>query len=1106
MKKLFTLLLVFSAFLLNDLFAQCNAEFTFTVNGATGQVQFIPSNTSAVGHSWHFGDGNSSDLAAPVHVYAPGTYNVLHIVTSRSSNDSSIHCVDSASRWVFIAGQPPCTINAAFSFRRDSVQTNKVFFTNLSTGISPNTVTQWNFGDGTVSFESNPIHVFPASGVYRVCLTVRRDNLCADDTCVMVQVQAPACDLTVNFSSVPDSLHPNIIRFANLTTPPASSDSLTWHFGDGQISHESNPLHTYSNGGIYNVCLVVKRFSATGVPCIREFCRPVTVISPCNILPNFVFRRDSTSNQVPATYYFTNTTAGLTIADSSFWNFGDGTPVLINPSNPFTHTYERAGIYQVCLTVKKVQPGSINIICTRYICRNVVVDSPQVQCNLQAYFTANRDSSLFNKFFFNNQTQGFNSTDSIRWLFGDGSSSTNHSPTHIYNAPGTYQVCLRVKRVGVPGTIPCVDEYCRVVIVEQPAQCNLIVNFADSVSGNTVYFTNQSVPLAATDSIRWTFGDGSASNDANPVHSYNQPGSYVVCLRVKRALSNSAAPCVRELCRVITILPPACNIVVSFTAVRDSSSSNTGHTFIFTNTSVGLSNADSSFWHFGDGTPAVYASSATVTHTFTSVGTFNVCLLIKKVTSATTIVCVREFCRPIIVQQTNTCNLVPNFTYQSDSINGGPGNVYHFTNTSEPLTAADSSFWNFGDGSPVFINPGSPVTHSFAHPGVYTVCLLVKKVVPGSTNIACERRICKLVVVVGVPDPCSQLQVDFAWRRDSSNSRLIHFINQTTPVTANIFVNWHFGDGTGSELFSPQHVYANPGIYTVCMRAQMANCVKDTCKVIVIYPAPVDSCIIQPRFITRLDSANRRKVYFVNTTPPATASSQVLWHFGDGSSATGWNVVHEYNMPGHYVVCLTVTQGNNCSRTYCDSIFVPGNVLPPLHCDSFRLAYGYRRDNYMPNKLFFFATGNAPVYNQQWTFTSLNGNSTVTINQNNPVYVFPDTGLYRVCVTGSFSNNCTRQYCDEVNIFSTSTPSQCILQAYPNPAHHSVFFNVHLNTPGIISSTVFNSQGMPVMQFTQTGVTGNNLVALGIQNLVPGFYTVRILHNGRVCFTRFQKI
>jgi hypothetical protein len=81
-----------------------------------------------------------------------------------------------------------------------------------------------------------------------------------------------------------------------------------------------------------------------------------------------------------------------------------------------------------------------------------------------------------------------------------------------------------------------------------------------------------------------------------------------------------------------------------------------------------------------------------------------------------------------------------------------------------------------------------------------------------------------------------------------------------------------------------------------------------------------------------------------------------------------------------------------------------------------------------------------------------------------------------------------------------------MLTAYPNPAHNLVSFNVQLNAPGVISSTIVNMQGMPVMQFTQTGVTGNNLVALGIQNLVPGFYTVRVMYNGRVCFTRFQKI
>jgi PKD repeat protein len=776
MKRFFTLLLVFTAVFCSRLVAQCNPEFTFTINGATGQVQFTPVNTNTVEHTWLFGDGASSNIAAPLHQYAPGVYNVVHVVMFRSPNDSSVQCIDSLVRPIAISGQQPCDLNAAFSFTRDSVQTNKVYFTNLSTGLNPNTITQWTFGDGTSSFESNPVHIFPTSSVlYQVCLIVRRDNLCASDTCAMVQVQAPDCNLAVNYSSQADSLHPNTIQFTNLTQL-APTDSVTWLFGDGQMSGEFNPSHTYANPGSYNVCLVITRFSSNGVVCTRELCRAVTIGQFCNINPGFVFFRDTTANPFPAIYNFSNITSGLSSADSSFWNFGDGTPVVINPGNPFTHTYTAPGVYTVCLKVKKVQAGTINIICERQFCQTVIVDTPQVQCNLQAFFTAQRDSSLLNKFYFNNLTQGLTAIDSVRWTFGDGSNSAVVNPVHTYSAPGTYQVCLRVKRTQVPGTPPCVDEYCQSIVVQQQTTCNLVVGFEDSTVNNTVYFTNFSTPLAATDSIRWTFGDGSSSADVDPVHTYNQPGSYTVCLRVKKAPSNTTAPCVREFCRVITIAQP-CNIAVNYTAVRDSSPANPGNTFIFTNTSTGLSSIDSSFWSFGDGTPMVFAPSATVTHTYTTNGIFSVCLIVKKIIPGTNITaCVRESCRTITVQQ-NACNFVANFTYLSDSINGGAGNVYSFTNTSAPLLSIDSSFWNFGDGSPIVINPSAPLVHTYANPGTYTVCLLVKKVVPGTTNILCERQECKTIVVLGQSNPCDQLQVNFEWRRDSANNRLIHFIN-----------------------------------------------------------------------------------------------------------------------------------------------------------------------------------------------------------------------------------------------------------------------------------------------------------------------------------------
>ncbi len=1103
MKKIFTLLFVLTAIIGSSVFAQCNPEFTFSVDGNNGTVQFSPVNTASVQHNWLFGDGTASNEIAPLHVYAPGGYNVVHVVTYRSPNDSSIQCIDSAVRWVTVTGQQPCDLDASFSFVRDSIQPNKVYFTNLSSGTNPNTITFWSFGDGTSSYDQNPTHIFTTSGAYTVCLNVKRDNVCMDDTCVFVQVQAPTdncSNLVVNFSNVPDSANPRLVHFVNQSTALSATDSVTWHFGDGTISHDLTAVnHTYANSGTYLVCLVVKKNgNSTGAACVREYCRQITIEPACNLVASFTFQPAIIT--VPLSYTFTNTSAPLHNVDSSFWNFGDGTPVIINPNNSPTHTYRTPGVYLVCLTVKKVQPGTINIICERQTCQTIIIDTPQTQCNLQAYFMYTPDSVAVNRIVFSNMSSSYEPSDSLFWTFGDGSYSTEVSPEHTYNAGGTYNVCLRIERQQAPGTGPCVREYCRQVVVQQPASCNLIANFFDSsINFNTIYFINQSTPLASTDSIRWTFGDGTSSAEVSPVHIYSQPGTYTVCLRVKKVQTNSTAPCVREICHTVVIQSPTiCNLIANF---RDSA---LGTSVYFINQSTPLANTDSIRWTFGDGTSSADVNPA---HTYNQPGVYTVCLRVKKAQTSNTAPCVREYCKTIVVQ--TTCSIVADFEYTQDSASG-IANTIHFTNTSTGLLNTDSSFWNFSDGTLIGFQQATSFTHTFPAPGSYMVCLWERRYINGTSTIVCIKEVCKLVVVSGPPNACDQLQANFNWHVDPANNRKILFTNQSAPLTAITYAIWTFGDGTNSTALSPEHIYTQPGTYTACLKMGILNepCFKDTCQTIVVLPAGVDSCNFQPSFISHIDSANRRKVLFSNTTAAPTAAAFAVWNFGDGTSSAGWNADHIYTAPGWYLVCLTVRSGNNttCTRTYCDSLFVPGNVIPPYNCDSFQLNFGYRRDDYMPNKLFFFATGNAPVYNQQWTFTNNANGSPITVNQNNPVYVFPDTGSYRVCVRAAFSTNCIKENCDWIRINNTTVPTQCVLNSYPNPASSIVTFNVHLDQAGIIAATVLNMQGVALMQYTQTGFTGNNPVTLNIQNLAPGFYTVRIMYGGRVCYTRFQKI
>jgi hypothetical protein len=159
-----------------------------------------------------------------------------------------------------------------------------------------------------------------------------------------------------------------------------------------------------------------------------------------------------------------------------------------------------------------------------------------------------------NTFHFQNTTIGLSTTDSIRWTFGDGSSSNQVSPNHIYSQPGHYNVCIRIQKRNSAGTLSnCVREFCRMVNVDGQTNCDFVARFTTTmIAPNSYHFQNTTLGLLPTDSIRWTFGDGSSSNQVNPNHTYAQAGSYNVCVRIQRrnnagGLSN----CVREFCHIV---------------------------------------------------------------------------------------------------------------------------------------------------------------------------------------------------------------------------------------------------------------------------------------------------------------------------------------------------------------------------------------------------------------------------------------------------------------------------------------------------------------------------------------------------------------------------
>jgi PKD repeat protein len=768
-----------------------------------------------------------------------------------------------------------------------------------------------------------------------------------------------------------------------------------------------------------------------------------------------------------------------------FWNFGDGSAVsqLISP----THTFALPGTYAVVHTIVRYNANN-QAVCTQTFTKSVVITEP---CNLVVDFSWTATATNPLRIEFHNLSVPLSATDSIKWTFGDGGTSTDVNPVHTYANAGTYNVCLIVKKFPNPTSGTCIKYICKTVVVNPP--CNLVVDFSWTATATNplrIEFHNLTTPIAVTDSIRWTFGDGSSSNDINPVHTYNVAGTYTVCLRVIRYTAGSNTPCIREICKTIVVTQP-CNLVVDFSWTATATNP---LRIEFHNLTTPIAVNDSIRWTFGDGSSS---NDINPVHTYTAPGIYTVCLRVIRHNAGSTTPCIREICKTIVVYE--PCNLVVNFSSQPDP--NHPLRI-KFTNLSIPLNGADSVRWTFGDGTSVSGLQSNPnvanPTHDYANAGTYTVCLRVKKNNSTAPNI-CVREKCETIVVT---QPCN-FTVDFRWQLDSANHRKVYFTNLTNAPTATAIAVWHFGDGSSATSWNAVHEYAQPGRYLVCLRVYLgttSNCVREKCDTIFI-PNPPPPCTELSKFHFEKFPTDNQKYKF--TPDYINTALQYTWTFGDGTGSHDPIAIHRYAQPGVYVACLTAWRGPDCASTTCHEI----RVLPQINCDTAHVSYTYVRNPQVPNKIQFYANSTLPMLDQTWTITRVGGTVAtppVILHQNNPVYLFQDTGYYRVCLRAVVLGGCVKEYCNYIRIEHVS--NVCELQAYPNPVSTTINVNVYLSQPETIHASVYNSLNILVLDKTQQGFTGNNLVSFNVTSLAAGQYTIRLVYGNRVCYARFQKL
>ncbi len=448
--------------------------------------------------SWDFGDGtNATSAGNTSHQYLKaGNYTVSLSITDL------LECTDTYSLLINVFGP---TADFEPGVPGACLGESGISFKDLSSTDGNHAIIKWNwnFGDGTI--DSNGFqpfnHYYQKAGEYKVALTVTDSYGCTDmiSKAKSVIIAQPKADF-LSADSISCTDKP--IQFENLST--GYDLKYQWQFGDGISADLTNPQHTYSNVGSYDIrLLVTDRYG-----CVDSIKKQAYVqIS----FPKASFTvSDTLSSCPPLLVHFKNTSENYTHLK---YDFGDGnTSEMPGPS----HYYTIPGIYMATLTA--TGPGG----CTDVFTKRIEVRGPRGTFSYQPPVGCN---PLTVKFIASTHNRS-----SFIWDFSDGNTlaTTDSIVSHTYTVPGNYlpkMILIDPSGCSVPimGT-----DTIRVMDVTAGFEMD---KYMLCDEGN-IQFINTTETNDMVQSYHWDFGDGTQSDQQNPSHYFSKPGHYSISLRV----------------------------------------------------------------------------------------------------------------------------------------------------------------------------------------------------------------------------------------------------------------------------------------------------------------------------------------------------------------------------------------------------------------------------------------------------------------------------------------------------------------------------------------------------------------------------------------------
>jgi PKD repeat protein len=589
-----------------------------------------------------------------------------------------------------------------------------------------------------------------------------------------------------------------------------------WDFGDLTTNvTERNPTHIFQTAGTFTIILTITdiygdKSIATGSITIPNDHKPY---SDFNMTGLFIVGEEIT---------FTFNGTSVDWYDMIYWEFGDG-----YTNNEFylqiTHIYSTPGVKTVKLTIVD-DDGDSDL--AQY---SIYIDPDNIPIS---NFTADKQlaplGSLIRFDFTGSLT---NTPGTYLWDFGDGTTSTDISPTHQYTTIGVYNVSLQVTDLDGDTDIECKEDF--IEIYE-----NLSPN-PDFLISSTLIRPGEWIQVIYTgttgnggENYEWDFGDGTInSTDQNPFHQYINPGMYSISLTVSDREGDYGF-ITRSNCVIV---------FVSSTPEPDFFTENTiakpyePIQFIY-NGSFGNGLVEFR-WNFGDSSPN--STEMNPKHIFSESGVYTVKLTV--IDSDGDIGIVEKVHYISIVSE------YPEDTYPTADFMLNATEIYEGDQISCQFTGilgdGDHVFlWNFGDNTEN--QSGNAVTHQYTQAGFYSVALTVTDADGDAARII--KYNCIVVKELPVPEnkiPIAEFSINMT-QLNEGDWILVQFSGKLGDGDHDY--HWNFGDGTQNQTGSiVTHQYTQSGFYSITLivtdvDGDFTQLVKYNC-IIVIAPSIIET-------------------------------------------------------------------------------------------------------------------------------------------------------------------------------------------------------------------------------------------------------------------------